>query len=150
MPIGDVCVRDVVTASKETTVQEAAVLMRRHHVGDLLLVEEKVKGRQVPLGIVTDRDIVLSVIATKLDAAVFTLGDLVVRDLVTATEDQGIFECIQQMRMNGVRRMPVVDRHGGLVGIISVDDLIQLLSEEMSALAKLISREQTRESRSKI
>ncbi len=142
MPIGDVCMRDVVVATKDATVQEAAVLMRRHHVGDLVVVEERADGRKIPVGIVTDRDIVVSVVAPTLNAAVYTVGDLAIRELVTVKEDQGIFEAIQQMRMTGVRRMPVVDHAGGLVGIISVDDLVQLLSEEMGELAKLISREQ--------
>jgi len=150
MPIGDVCIRDVVIAGKNTSVQEAALLMRRNHVGDLVITEVNPDGRQIPVGIVTDRDIVLSVIATSLDPAVYTVADLVARDLVTVSEDQGVFESIQHMRANGVRRMPVVDRQGGLVGIISVDDVVQLLSEEMSLLAKLISREPLIEARSKV
>jgi CBS domain-containing protein len=149
MPIGDVCVRDVVIATKDVTVQQAAVLMRRHHVGDLVVVVEGAHGGQVPVGIVTDRDIVVSVVAPAVNAAVYTVGDLVARELVTVAEDQGVFETIQQMRMSGVRRMPVVNRAGGLVGIISVDDLIQLLSDEMSELAKLIAREQVLETESK-
>jgi CBS domain-containing protein len=149
MPIGDVCVRDVVIATKDVTVQQAAVLMRRHHVGDLVVVVDGANGGQVPVGIVTDRDIVVSVVAPTVNAAVYTVGDLVARELVTVAEDQGVFETIQQMRMSGVRRMPVVNRAGGLVGIISVDDLIQLLSDEMSELAKLIAREQVLETESK-
>ncbi len=149
MPIGDVCIRDVVVATKDVTVQQAAVLMRRHHVGDLVVVVEGANGGKVPVGIVTDRDIVVSVVAPTLNAAVYTVGDLVARDLVTVAEDQGVFETVQQMRMTGVRRMPVVDRAGGLVGIISVDDLIQLLSDEMNELAKLIAREQVLEAESK-
>jgi CBS domain-containing protein len=149
MPIGDVCVRDVVVATKEVTVQQAAVLMRRHHVGNLVVVVEGSNSRQVPVGIVTDRDIAVSVVAPALNAAVYTVGDLVARELVTVAEEQGVFEAIQQMRMSGVRRMPVVDRAGGLVGIISVDDLIQLLSDEMNELAKLIAREQVLEAESK-
>ena len=150
MPIGDVCIRDVAITGKSTTIRDAALLMRRNHVGDLVVTEEDQSGRQIPMGIVTDRDIVLSVIALALDPTVYTVGDLVARELVTVAEDQGIFECIQRMRTNGVRRMPVVDGHGGLIGIVSVDDLIQLLSEEMSALAKLISRGQVREARVKV
>ena len=150
MPISDVCVRDVVVATKETTVQQAAALMRRHHVGDLVVVQEGTNGRKIPVGIITDRDIVVSVVAPALNGAVYTIGDLVTRELVTVAEDQGVFETIQQMRMIGVRRMPVVDRAGGLVGIISVDDLIQLLSDEMSELAKLIAREQVLETKSKL
>ena len=84
-------------------------------------------------------------VAEDLDADVFTLGDLGARELVTAREDQGIYECMQEMRINGIRRMPVVDRKGILVGIISLDDLIQLLAGELSELSKVIVREQVRE-----
>jgi len=118
-------------------------------VGDLVVVKEGADGRQIPVGIITDRDIVVSVIAPTLNAGVYTVGDLVTRELVTVAEDQGVFEAIQHMRMTGVRRMPVIDREGGLVGIVSVDDLIQLLSDEMSELAKLIAREQIHEAESK-
>jgi len=145
MPIGDVCVRDVVIATPDTTVREAAQLMAQHHVGNLVVVQKEIGGLIVPVGIITDRDIVRNVVAEALDASVFTLGDLGARELVTAWEDQGVFECMQQMRINGVRRMPVVDRKGGLVGIISLDDLIQLLAEEMGELGKLITREQAHE-----
>lgn len=145
MPIGDVCVRDVVVAGPETTVREAAQLMAKHHVGNLVVVQEQARGRLVPIGIITDRDIVRNVVAEALDAGVFTLGDLGARDLVTVGEDLGIFECIQHMRLNGIRRMPVVDQDGALVGIISLDDLVQLLAEEMGELGKLIAREQAHE-----
>lgn len=144
MAIGTVCTREVAVAGRDTTVQEAARLMRQLHVGDLVVVENPGDTR-TPVGIITDRDIVLSVLATGLDPAVFTLGDLITRDLVTCRDDQGIFECIQLMRINGVRRMPVVDHDGGLVGIISVDDLIELLAEELGELGKLIAREQAHE-----
>ncbi|MBZ5611266.1 MAG: CBS domain-containing protein [Acidobacteriia bacterium] len=145
MPVGDICVRDVVIAGRDTTVREAAKLMAKHHVGNLVVAREEAGGRVVPIGIITDRDIVRNVVAEALDPAVFALGDLGVRELVTVREDQGVFECMQHMRMNGIRRMPVVDRNGGLVGILSLDDLIQLLAEEMGELAKLVSREQARE-----
>ena len=144
MPIGDVCTREVLVATPETTVTEAARLMRRHHVGDLVVVTKK-DGSRVPTGIVTDRDIVLSVIATGLDPGVFTIGDLVTQKLLTVPEDLGVFECIQKMRSRGVRRMPVVDAEERLIGIVSVDDLVQLLGQELSELGRLISREQVRE-----
>ena len=144
MPIGNVCVRDVIVAHRTTTVEEAAHIMRQQHVGDLVVVEAD-HGRRIPAGIVTDRDIVISVVATKLDPKVFTLGDLLTRNLVTAREDEGVFECIQHMRRKGVRRMPIVDQEGSLVGIVSVDDLVQLLGEELGELGRLISREQEKE-----
>jgi len=145
MPIGDVCVRDVVVVSANTTAREAAKLMAENHVGSLVVVRQEQGGRAVPVGIVTDRDIVRNVVAEALDPDVFTLGDLGARDLITVHEDQGVFECMQHMRINAIRRMPVIDRHGGLVGLISLDDLIQLLAEEMDELGKLITREQMRE-----
>jgi CBS domain-containing protein len=145
MPIGDVCVRDVVVASPETTVREAARLMAEQHVGNVVVVKQEAGGRVVPIGIVTDRDVVRNVVAEALDASMFTLGDLGARELVTVGEEVGIFECVQHMRVNGIRRMPVVDGDGGLVGIISLDDLIQLLGEEMGELGKLIALEQAHE-----
>jgi CBS domain-containing protein len=141
MAIGNVCTTEVAVAGRNTTVQDAARMMRQLHVGDLVVVE----GGKTPVGIVTDRDIVLSVVATGLDPAVFTIGDLITRDLVTCRYDTGVFECIQLMRIHGVRRMPVIDRDGGLVGIVSVDDLVELLADELGELGKLIAREQAHE-----
>jgi len=148
MPIGDICVRDVVTATRHTTVQEAARLMREYHVGDLLIVDGT-NGSRVPVGIVTDRDIVVAVVALDLDPAMLSVGDIMASDLETVPENEGVFETIQQMRVAGVRRIPVVTRHGSLVGIVSIDDVIQLLAEEMGDLAKLITREQTKEAHSR-
>jgi len=144
MPIGDVCVREVLVATPETTITEAARLMRQYHVGNLVVVTGE-DGSRVPTEIVTDRDIVLSVIATGLDPSIFTIGDLVIDKLVTVREDVGVFECIQKMRTKGVRRMPVVDAQEKLVGITSVDDLVQLLGQELAELGRLISREQAKE-----
>ena len=148
MPIGDICVREVAVADRNTTIQDAAMLMRRMHVGDLVVVQGA-NGHRVPVGIITDRDIVVSVVATKLDAAVFTIGDLVTQDLVSCRENEGIFECIQQMRAKGVRRMPVLSQDGELLGIVAVDDLVQLLAEELNELGKLVGRERAREAQTK-
>jgi CBS domain-containing protein len=144
MPIGDICVRDVVTATRETTIFEAAQLMRMNHVGDLLVVEGS-NGSRAPVGIITDRDIVVAIVALKLDPSVLSVGDVMGAQLETVGEQEGIFETIQLMRKAGVRRIPVVNRQGGLVGIVSVDDLVQLLAEEMTELSKLIAREQRKE-----
>jgi CBS domain-containing protein len=149
MPIGDVCVREVLVAGPETTITQAASLMRQHHVGDIVVVKGD-NGSRAPAGIVTDRDIVLSVIATKLDPDIFTLGDLMTESLITVRENVGIFECIQKMRTKGIRRLPVVDAQDKLIGIVSVDDLIQLLGQELSELGRLISREQVKEARMKV
>jgi CBS domain-containing protein len=140
MPIGEICNREVVFAHRTTTIREAAILMRQYHVGDLVVVEEN--GKRKPVGIITDRDIVISVVAQGLDANVLNVGDLMRPELVTAQQNQGVYETIQQMRFKGVRRLPVIGEEDELIGIIAIDDLVALLAEEMSELAKVITREQ--------
>lgn len=144
MQIGEICTREVVVAQRDTTVLAAAQLMRHYHVGDLLVVEEP-DGARVPVGIVTDRDIVIGVIAPELDPKILTLGDIMGQELATAKEGDGVFETIQLMCFKGVRRVPVVDSKGALAGIVSLDDLIEVLAEETAEMARLIAREQQKE-----
>jgi len=144
MPIGELCIRQVVVASPNTSVLEAAKLMRQFHVGDIVVTDE-VKGKRAPVGIVTDRDIVIEVLAQGLDATGLSVGDIMIGDLITVRENEGIFQTIQLMRAKGARRAPVVNNEGTLVGIVSVDDMLELLAEELGELAKLISHEQKRE-----
>ncbi len=141
MPISEICNREVIIIQKEETVMEAAKLMRQHHVGDVIVIEEQSNNIRKPIGIVTDRDLVIEIMATELDSSVITVGDIMVPKLVTVNESTGVFEAIQYMRRNTVRRSPVVDDRGGLIGIIALDDLLQLLAEELADLAKLTSRE---------
>lgn len=140
MPIGDICKREVVFSHRNHTVREAALLMREYHVGDLVVVEEN--GKRKPVGIVTDRDIAISIVALGLDPDVITVGDIMGPELVTMRENQGVFETIQQMRFKGVRRLPIVGEDGALVGIVAVDDLVALFADELSELSKVIAREQ--------
>jgi CBS domain-containing protein len=144
MPIGEVCNREVVIVQPGETVLEAAQLMRRHHVGDVVVVEER-GGRRVPVGIVTDRDLVLEVMAPQIDPVTVTVRDILTTDLVTIKKDAGLFEAIEYMHAKGVRRLPVVDDNGGLIGILTLDDLIELLADEMTALARLVKHEQKKE-----
>ena len=148
MPIGEICNREVVIVQRDTTVAEAARLMREHHVGALVVVEE-VSGKRKPVGLVTDRDLVVEVLATQLDAAVITVGDIMLAELGTVPESSGVFETIQFMRTKAVRRLPVVDGQGVLIGIVALDDLLSLLAEELSELSVLVSREQEKESRAR-
>ncbi|GBL45398.1 inosine-5'-monophosphate dehydrogenase [Sulfuriferula multivorans] len=144
MAIGELCNREVIIVAPETTIGEAARLMRQHHVGDVVVVTEK-DGRRKPVGIVTDRDVVVEVVATGLDPATLTVGDIMVPDLATVQEKTGVFEAIRYMRDQGVRRMPVVGEDGSLVGILALDDLLELLAEELGALSRLVTREQGKE-----
>ncbi|HRQ05766.1 MAG TPA: CBS domain-containing protein [Nitrosomonas halophila] len=145
MAIGEICKREVVIIKPKETVLEAAKLMRQYHVGNVLVVSED-DSHRVPVGIVTDRDLVVEIIAPELDPSTITVGDIMAPDLVTIQENAGIFEALQFMRAKGVRRLPVVDKDGKLAGIVTLDDLLALLSEELDALSKLIALEQRKES----
>lgn len=144
MSIGEICNRKVVVMQAEELVAEAARLMRDQHVGSILIVDEQ-GGKRVPVGIVTDRDLVVEVIAPELDPEVITEGDIMMTGFAVVKEETGVFEAIQYMRAKGVRRLPVVDIEEKLVGIVTLDDLLILLLEELDALAKLVVREQQNE-----
>jgi CBS domain-containing protein len=144
MSIGEICNRDTVFTTRDSSIASAAQLMREEHVGDLVVVEEK-SGRRVPVGILTDRDLVVEILAKEIAMDSVTVGDVMSGELVTARESDELYDTMQRMRAKGVRRVPVVDAGGGLVGIVSVDDFLDLLADELTALARLVSREQARE-----
>jgi len=144
MTIGAICNREVITVRRDATILHAATLMRQYHVGDVVVIEDH-KEKPVPIGIVTDRDIVIELVATELDCKVITTGDIMVASLHVIKESAGVFEAVQSMTAKGVRRLPVVDDGGGLVGIVTLDDLLLLLAREIGALSKLVTREQKNE-----
>ena len=148
MAIGEICNREVVIVQRDTTIQEAAKLMRSHHVGALVVVRE-VAGKRHPVGLITDRDLVIEVLAPELDASVITVGDIMLPKPATVPEATGVFEAIQFMRDKAVRRLPVVDEHGALIGIVALDDLLSLLADELSELSMLVTREQKKEMESR-
>ncbi|PWB53189.1 MAG: CBS domain-containing protein [Nitrosomonadales bacterium] len=149
MPISEFCNREVVFATRKTSIPEAAQLMRQYHVGDLVVVDEAA-GKRVPVGIVTDRDIVIEIIAKSLNIEEFSVGDIMGPQLVSVQDDEGVFETIRLMRTKGIRRIPVVNQEGGLEGIVSADDILDLLAEEMAELAKVAPREQVREAKTRL
>jgi len=142
--IGEICNREVVFARANESVLSAALLMREHHVGSLVVIEESA-GRRVPIGILTDRDIAVGIVALGLDPEATLVGAVMSPEVVVEREDAGVAETVALMRQKGLRRLPVVDRAGGLVGLIAADDLLELLAEEMSGLAAIVAREQRRE-----
>ena len=141
MRIGEICSRDVVFAHQEETALEVARLMERFHVGDVVVVAEE-DGRRFPVGIVTDRDLTIKVMARGLAPERTSVQDIACGDLLTLGEDEGLYEAIERMRNRGVRRAPVVDLEGELVGIISVDDVLGVLAEELTGLVRLVSKGQ--------
>lgn len=144
MTIGSICNHEIITVQREATIHHVASLMRQYHVGDVVVIENR-KDKTVPIGIVTDRDLVIEVVATELDCKVITAGDIMEHGLTVVKESAGVFEGIQIMTNKGVRRLPVVDDSGSLIGVVTLDDLLQLLAKEFGALGKLVAREQKNE-----
>lgn len=149
MPIGELCNREVVFATRSTTVVEAAQLMRRYHVGDLVIVDEA-DGKRVPVGMVTDRDIVTEIVAKLFPVENCPVENIMCSPVITVDENEGVVATIRLMRSHGIRRVPVVGGDGGLIGIVSVDDLLDLLAGELAELAKVAPRQQAQEVRNRI
>ena len=130
---GDICKRKVSVAYQHTSVVAAAQLMREDHVGSLVVVEDTNGSRQVR-GLITDRDIVMSVVAMGLDPEPLCLEDVMSDQLVTADETDTLMDLMQAMREHGVRRVPVVGQGQELMGIVTLDDVLKILAHEMNLL----------------
>jgi CBS domain-containing protein len=146
MSVDEICNRIVTVVNRDETVLEAAKLMREHHVGDVIVVEASA-GANRPVGILTDRDIVLEFAARELKLDEFTVGDAVSGELLTLPETMSLVDAVTAMSSQGVRRAPVVDAAGMLVGILTVDDIVAILAEELNKLNTLISTERRHEQR---
>jgi CBS domain-containing protein len=148
MEVGKLCTIDTVCCTRDESVQGAAYLMRKHHVGDIVVVDEP-DGERSPVGIVTDRDIVVSVIALGLDPLGLQVGDIMSDDLLVADEHEDVDALIERMRLRGIRRVPVVGEDGRLAGIVSADDLLGYLAEEMEDLSRISPYQQNHERRAR-
>lgn len=145
MTTGEICKRNVAVVAKGETIVDAAKHMRAFHVGDLVVVEDR-QGRRVPTGIITDRDIVVSAVAPDSGHINSLLvGDIMSSDLVTAREHEPVEAALKKMEEHGIRRLPVVDGDGALVGILTLDDALQVLTEEQMGLVKIVVQEQRQE-----
>ena len=147
MRVSEICTRGVEHATRHISVVEAAKHMRRDHVGDIVVVES-IEGRRVPIGIVTDRDIVIAALAT--DAAniqELEVGDIMTVDPITVSEDDDVKDALRRMQRGGVRRVPVVDANVSLAGILSMDDVLVVLSEELARLSQLAAHQARAERR---
>jgi signal-transduction protein with cAMP-binding, CBS, and nucleotidyltransferase domain len=134
MHVGEICTRSVVTCSRGTSAREVAQLMSERHVGDVIVVDMQPDG-SVPVGVVTDRDLAVSVIARGRDPDAVRAGELMNERLVTAVQTEGVYDAIWHMRSKGIRRLPVVDGHNRLLGVLTADDVTRFLADELSAVA---------------
>ena len=146
MKVGDICGRNTVTTQEFDELTTAAQLMRERHVGYLVVVEPNVGDRTVsPVGVITDRDIVVGIIAQGTDPRTLRVGDIMTREPVVAEQDSPVSEALQSMRQIGVRRLPVVGSMGQLVGVLSLDDVLDAFAEELMDVAKSIRHERQME-----
>lgn len=148
MSAGEYCNRDVVIVESSEPVKTAVDLMRTHHVGDVVVVNKE-DGSTRPIGILTDRDIIVEILAEDVDIDTVSVGDVMSYELVAVPEETKLMDVIKTMRTSKARRMPVIDADGGLVGILTADDIVELLSEQLSDLAALITNEINKEKRSR-
>ena len=142
MTVNDLSTKRVAVSHPDETVVEAARRMRTAHVGDVVVVD----SQQRPIGMLTDRDIVVSAVAqTPERLSGLLVGDIMTREVVTVRSSDPPEEIATLMRRHGVRRLPVIGHDGRLEGIITLDDLIRRIAIDVGQLVVLIGLEQQRE-----
>jgi CBS domain-containing protein len=139
MEVGTICQRLVFTIRRSDEVSRAAQLMREKHVGYLVVVEFDPLAR--PVGVLTDRDIVVGVVASEVDAKAVRVGDIMTVDPITARESDSVEAALQKMREFGVRRLPIVNDRGELVGILAMDDVLKVIAANAQQVVNVIRNE---------
>ena len=147
MNVGQICQRNVVTVSASEDLSTAARLMREKHIGYLIVVEPALQaGGLTPIGVLTDRDIVVEVVAQDADPRSLRVGDVMTpKPLVVLLEDS-LPDALAQMQRIGVRRLPVVGAYGLLAGVLSLDDILKRMADDLHTATGAIIRERTIES----
>jgi predicted transcriptional regulator len=149
MKIGDYCKRAVISINGKADAAEAARLMRDEHVGFLIVYRDGDPLRK-PVGVLTDRDLVMGVMAREVDAHAVTVDDVMTREPLLASENDELSDMLKAMRLAGIRRVPVVDHRGALLGIMAIDDVIDVITELMCDIAGSIKSEQRQEWRTRV
>jgi CBS domain-containing protein len=135
MPIGDVARTEVVTVTADATLQEVGRLMHEETVGSVVVLDD---GK--PRGIVTDRDVAVYGVASDRPAEDLLARNVMEENLFHVDVDDSVRGVVGRMRGRGVRRVPVTE-DGDLAGIVTLDDLLVLLADELAALAAVIESE---------
>ncbi|MCW8407462.1 CBS domain-containing protein [Legionella sp. PATHC035] len=146
MRVGEYCNRDVVVINGNESVKNAAELMRTYHVGDLVLVEEH-HNRKIPIGIVTDRDLVIEVMAAGVQPESLLVRDILTDPFSCVFENDSLFDALEIMHSKKIRRLPVISENKTLIGIITLDDLIEILTETMTHIVDVVKLQQKKEAR---
>lgn len=142
---GEICTRVVVFTDRGMMLDEAARLMRTHHVGSLVVVEERSPTERIVVGMLTDRDLATAVVALERDPHAFRVGDIMSADVVTVREQDSVLDVLAIMRQKRVRRLPVTGARGELIGLVALDDVLAIVAEQMQALASAVGAAQRHE-----
>ena len=140
MSLADLCNRSPVTIAADASLVEAAQMMRTRHVGFLVVTADGSLG--APIGVLTDRDIVIEVCSEGVDVTSVTVADAMSREPLLVRSDAQPEQALAQMRAFGVRRAPVVDSTGELVGVIALDDVLDWLADAIGNAAAVVRHEQ--------
>lgn len=142
MSTGTVCSRIVATASADETVRTAARRMLKHDVGTLVVLDT-VDGMQ-PIGILTDRDIAMRCVASDIAPDEVTIREIMTQPVHSADEHMPVEEAMARMARHGIRRLVVTGENGRLVGVLSLDDVIETQATQAAAIAQILARQQPR------
>lgn len=137
MKVGDICTREIVSTDHTATLDQAAALMREHHVGALLVTQDTPSG-PMAAGVVTDRDLVVLAMARGIAPQQAVVGQLVSGRLVTVRAEASVDDAIDVMQSAGVRRVLVTSGDGQLEGIVSLDDVLEALVDQVAGLARAV------------
>lgn len=138
--------RSVVAVEEDANLEDVARLMRENHVGDVVVVEIR-DGKPYPIGMITDRDLALEIVGQSVSAEAVTAGDIMMKSVSVARENDNIFEIIKLMNQQGIARLPIISEEGDLIGIVTARRLLQFLIEEMHELATISERQREKEIR---
>jgi CBS domain-containing protein len=141
MNVGEICNRHTSILGRDDSIYLAATLMRDHHV-DYVVVVESEEGNNIPIGALSNRDIVVKMIAEKLELDRFTVGDVMNSQLLLANEQDDVMTTLKRMRLNGVRCLPIVNENRALVGTLSIDNILDTLSELLNDIGHIIKQQQ--------
>jgi len=142
MKVGETCKHGVVYVESTASVLDAARKMRTFHVGNLVVIDPESAPGKRPVGILTDRDIAVGIVAKAPEYLEnLRVEEVMTGDLVTISESEDIWTAVKRMREHGVRRLPVTNPRDSLVGIISLDDIVGLLAEQLTDLSVVVKRQ---------
>jgi predicted transcriptional regulator len=140
MKVGKYCTRETIFVRSNETPLDAALVMREKNVGCVVIVDD-IKGKLVPVGILTDRDITIEIVAEEVNPLDVTVGDLVYKPIICVNQQDDLSESLKVMSQQGVRRIPVVDNEGTLVGVLAMDDCLEIMAEQFNYLVALFKKE---------